>query len=271
MIYGVKSKAKPYQLCDSITEGSRVKDIFKKEWVIGKPVGTGGFGRLYQAADFSGSTGSDYVIKIEPNDNGPLFSELKFYQRKAKESMVKEYMSKHKLKKLGVPWYISSGQHDIDKTKLRFMVIPRYSTDLQKLFMQCGKKFPLKTVLTIALQVLDSLEYIHSGTEAYVHTDIKAANLLLGLHDPNQVYLVDFGLAAKYENEGTHKEYKADPRKAHNGTIEFTSRDAHRGCEPSRRGDLEILGYCCIQWLCSELPWETCLNQPEKVKSLKEQ
>jgi len=29
---------------------------------------------------------------------------------------------------------------------------------------------------------LDSLEYIHSGTEAYVHTDIKAANLLLGLH-----------------------------------------------------------------------------------------
>jgi len=44
----VKSKAKPYQLCDSITEGSRVKDIFKKEWVIGKPVGTGGFGRLYQ-------------------------------------------------------------------------------------------------------------------------------------------------------------------------------------------------------------------------------
>jgi len=67
---------------------------------------------------------------------------------------VKEYMSKHKLKKLGVPWYISSGQHDIDKTKLRFMVIPRYSTDLQKLFMQCGKKFPLKTVLTIALQVV---------------------------------------------------------------------------------------------------------------------
>jgi len=33
-----------------------------------------------------------------------------------------------------------------------------------------------------------------------------------------------------HRNEGTHKEYKADPRKAHNGTIEFTSRDAHRGC-----------------------------------------
>lgn len=41
-----------------------------------------------------------------------------------------------------------------------------------------------------------------------------------------QVYLVDFGLATKYSND---KEYKPDPKKAHDGTIEYLSRDAHKG------------------------------------------
>ena len=43
------------------------------------------------------------------------------------------------------------------------------------------------------------------------------------------MYLVDFGLATKYSFSGEHKEYKEDPRKAHDGTIEFTSIDAHKG------------------------------------------
>ena len=78
---------------------------------------------------------------------------------------------------------------------------------------------------------LDVLEYIHS--KEYVHADIKGSNLLIG-HKPtteNQVFLVDFGLARYFANDGRHKEYKYDQRKAHDGTIEFTSRDAHIGGE----------------------------------------
>ena len=67
------------------------------------------------------------------------------------------------------------------------------------------------------------LEYIHD--KKYVHADIKGANLLLDLKTQNHVYLVDFGLASHY----TKSEYKLDPKKAHNGTIEYTSRDAHMG------------------------------------------
>lgn len=44
-----------------------------------------------------------------------------------------------------------------------------------------------------------------------------------------QVYLVDYGLAVHYTCDGKHRTYKEDPRKAHNGTVEFTSRDAHSG------------------------------------------
>ena len=40
---------------------------------------------------------------------------------------------------------------------------------------------------------------------------------------------MDYGLALKYSPDGSHKVYKEDPRKAHDGTIEFTSTDAHKG------------------------------------------
>lgn len=99
------------------------------------------------------------------------------------------------------------------------------------------------------------LEFIHENE--YVHADIKAANLLLGYRNPEQVklgsemnmmcsshiytyirfhyesvlqvYLADYGLSYRYCPAGVHKEYKECPKKGHNGTIEYTSLDAHRG------------------------------------------
>lgn len=67
-------------------------------------------------------------------------------------------------------------------------------------------------------------EYIHECT--YVHGDLKGSNMLLGFGKTggNQIYLVDFGLASHY----TTKDFKPDPKKMHNGTIEYTSRDAHQ-------------------------------------------
>lgn len=44
-----------------------------------------------------------------------------------------------------------------------------------------------------------------------------------------QVYLADYGLSYRYCPAGVHKEYKECPKKGHNGTIEYTSLDAHRG------------------------------------------
>lgn len=44
--------------------------------------------------------------------------------------------------------------------------------------------------------------------------------------------------SAKVRVKDFHKQYKHDTRWAHEGTMEYTSRDAHIGCA-SRRGDLE--------------------------------
>ena len=59
--------------------------------------------------------------------------------------------------------------------------------------------------------------------------------LVLGLYVSHfiscelQVYLADYGLAYRYAPENVLKEYKEDPKRCHDGTIEFTSIDAHKG------------------------------------------
>lgn len=146
------------------------------------------------------------------------------------------------------------------------MVMERLGIDLQKLLDQNGV-FKKITVLQLGIRMLDVLEYIHENE--YVHGDIKAANLLLGYTNPDRVYLADYGLSYRYCPNGNHKQYQEDPRKGHNGTIEFTSLDAHKGVAPSRRSDVEILGYCMLRWLCGKLPWETNLEDPVAVQTAK--
>lgn len=238
----------------------------KKQWILGVSIGIGGFGEIYSAAPYNGKVPNEYpnVIKIEPHGNGPLFVEMHFYMRNAKPNEIDNWRNKKKLPALGMPRYIGSGSHEYKKTKYRFIVMERYGTDLWKLFEANNRRFPEHTVYKVALQIINVLEYIHHKT--YVHADIKGANLLLDLKSKNQVYLVDFGLASHYT---TKDEYKLDPKKAHNGTIEYTSRDAHMGV-PTMRGDFEILGYNMIQWLSGSLLWEKNLSDPIAVQKQKE-
>ncbi|KAG8449130.1 hypothetical protein GDO86_015980 [Hymenochirus boettgeri] len=268
---GARKAPAKRKLAEEFPPGEVLTDSGKKQWKLGLPVGQGGFGRLYLAdANTSTAVGTDasYVIKVEPVDNGPLFSELKFYMRAAKSEQIQKWTSTHKLKYLGVPRYWGSGLHSKNGNSYRFMVMDRFGEDLQKILESRGKKiFARQTVLQLGLRLIDILEYIHE--HEYVHGDIKASNLLIHHKNPNQVYLVDYGLAYRYCPDSIHKDYKEDPRKCHNGTIEFTSIDAHNGVSPSRRGDLEILGYCMIQWLCGILPWEDNLNDASYVANSK--
>lgn len=88
----------------------------------------------------------------------------------------------------------------------------------------------------------------------------------------DRIHLIDFGLALKFvDSNGMHRPFVMDQRRAHDGTLEFTSRDAHMGAH-SRRSDLECLAYNLIYWKEGFLPWknEKIMSQPEQVHRLKE-
>uniref|UniRef100_A0A1B0GIE4 non-specific serine/threonine protein kinase n=1 Tax=Lutzomyia longipalpis TaxID=7200 RepID=A0A1B0GIE4_LUTLO len=92
----------------------------------------------------------------------------------------------------------------------------------------------------------------------------------------DRIYLIDFGLASKFvDSQGVHRPFCIDQRRAHDGTLEFTSRDAHLGAH-SRRSDLECLGYNLVYWSEGFLPWKLdseVINQQqnlERVHHMKE-
>ena len=76
-------------------------------------------------------------------------------------------------------------------------------------------------------------------------------------HTPvKKICLLDYGLVSKYIQGGVvHKPYGIDERLAHEGTSEYISRDGHLGCV-SRRGDIDVLRYCLIEWLGGKSPWD---------------
>ncbi|KAL6101395.1 vrk2 [Pungitius sinensis] len=254
----------------ALPEGFILTDSEKKTWRLGKMIGQGGCGLIYLASrdlDRPVTADTDFVLKVESQDNGPLFSELKFYQRAAKPGNMQKWKQRRKMDFLGIPTYWGSGLAEHNDLRYRFMAMDRLGSDLQKIFEFRGGCLEAASVLQLGRGLVDVLEYIHENE--YVHADIKAANLMLCCRDPEKVYLADYGLSYRYCPDGVHKEYQENPKKGHNGTIEYTSLDAHRGVAPSRRGDLQILGFCLLHWLCGSLPWDQLLKKPAEVQEAK--
>lgn len=96
------------------------------------------------------------LIYQEPHANGPLFVEMHFYMRNCKLDDINAFKKYHKLKYLGMPNFIGSGSHDLNKEKHRFVVMPRFGKDIWKIFQAENKIFPLHTVYRLGLQLVSS-------------------------------------------------------------------------------------------------------------------
>ena len=126
---------------------------------------------------------------------------------------------------------------------------------LEDIFQSQQKKFTLKTVCMVGIQMLDRLEFIHSKN--IIHRDIKPDNFVLGLDNKSHIiYILDFGLSKKFRSSRTHQHIKFSVNKKLTGTARYASINALRGCEQSRRDDLEAIGYVLMYFLRGSLPWQ---------------
>ena len=66
-----------------------------------------------------------FVVKVEPFNNGPLFVEVNFYLRTCKKDAVVAYKEEKGLAHLGVPAVEGTGSFRHDGKRFRFLVIPR--------------------------------------------------------------------------------------------------------------------------------------------------
>ncbi|KAI7985034.1 Casein kinase 1-like protein 2 [Camellia lanceoleosa] len=214
---------------------------------LGRKIGSGSFGEIYLGTNIQ--TNEEVAIKLEnvKTKHPQLLYESKLYKILQGGTGISN-----------VRWFGVEGDYNV-------LVMDLLGPSLEDLFNFCSRKLSLKTVLMLADQMINRVEFVHS--KSFLHRDIKPDNFLMGLgRRANQVYVIDFGLAKKYRDSSTHQHIPYRENKNLTGTARYASMNTHLGIEQSRRDDLESLGYVLMYFLRGSLPWQGLKAGTKKQK-----
>ncbi|XP_008677209.1 casein kinase 1-like protein 4 isoform X2 [Zea mays] len=193
--------------------------IVGSKYKLGRKIGSGSFGEIYLATHVD--TYEIVAVKIESSKtNHPqLLYEAKLYNALQGGTGI-----------ANIKWCGIDGDENI-------LVIDLLGPSLEDLFVYCGRRFSLKTVLMLADQM---------------------------------VYVIDFGLAKRYRDSATNRHIPYRENKNLTGTARYASRNTHLGIvllpEQSRRDDLESIGYVLLYFLRGSLPWQGLKAATKKQK-----
>ena len=223
-------------LKDNFLEENKI--IFKKYKPICK-IGEGAFGNVYS------------TVRLKDKSVFAMKTEKKTSESKILESEAYYLFT---LQGFGIPKLISFGH----TKNYNVLIETLLDKSLKYLCIDKANKCNIIEICLIAFQLLDRLEWIHS--KDLIYRDLKPENCLIGINDPNVIYIIDFGLCKKYRSTKTGKHILPKMTGKFNGNIKYCSPNVLKGKEASRRDDLISLGYMLIYLFKGKLPWDHILK-----------
>ena len=222
--------------------------VFFNKYRLVEILGEGTFGMIFKCASSDGLCAFKF--------------EKKRYGRRSLLKAEAEIMKG--LKGYGIPRIMSY----IEQDDYNIMIMELLGKSLEGLAKQYyDEKLSLKTVCMLGIEMMKILKIIHE--KHYIHRDIKPDNFAIGYSDQSKLYLIDFGLAKQYRSAKTLKQKPMQKNKRLTGTARYASINALRGCDQSRRDDLESAGYVIAYLLRGNLPWQGILVKSKDEKYAK--
>jgi len=211
-----------------------------QRYIIIDKIGSGSFGEVYMA-EVSNTNGKYVAAKVEDRKKSII-------SRIINEYKIYKYIRKH-----GVSYGIPKVYDLYQTPDYNIMFMQLLGPNLEQIFINSDRKFTVPTVLMLGIQIINLLKNLHDVH--YLHRDIKPSNFLIGRgKDKDQIFIMDFGLSRKYVRKGKHIKYRNG--RSLIGTARYASHNMHKGIEPSRRDELESVGYMLIYFLKGMLPWQ---------------
>ena len=218
---------------------------FKRLYLIPiKILGSGAYGTVIKTIDIK--TKFPYAVKIEKNIS--------------KSNLKNEYrLTKHLNMNNNVMTSIMFKETKNDLILVSYF----FSTTLEEYFDKIKKESDIHIyVLHFARNILNALEYIHSLN--IVHRDIKPSNIM---YNNGNFYLIDFGLALKYENS------MFMTKKGYTGTPFYMSIKSHNNKMHSPIDELESLGYSImyiiLRFYDKKMPWRGSDHDDNKYSEIR--
>ncbi|KAM7471835.1 hypothetical protein LguiA_010018 [Lonicera macranthoides] len=229
---------------------------------LGRKIGSGSFGEIYLGTNVQ--TNEEVAIKLgadnEWSKNISLIPcSISFAQATESFVLLQKLVTDSECS--GIPtlkWFGVEGDYNV-------LVMDLLGPSLEDLFNFCNRKLSLKTVLMLADQMINRVEFVHS--KSFLHRDIKPDNFLMGLgRRANQKTSKSLSYSTNMMS------HECRENKNLTGTARYASMNTHLGIEQSRRDDLESLGYVLIYFVLGSLPWQGLKagNKKQKYEKISE-
>ncbi|KAI6195845.1 hypothetical protein M3Y94_01036800 [Aphelenchoides besseyi] len=224
----------------------------RKRYQVIRRLGQGSFGQVFAGQKVLGENQHMVAIKLEKR-----FRKANGFDDPRR--MVIEQKVLILLRgKPHIPVIYASGKTEQKHPYIVMSLLGRHLFDLQH--EQPNQHLSLHTTIRVSQQVLCGLQYLHEV--GYIHRDMKSANTCVGRKDPQNVYIIDFGMCRRFVMPNGQKR-PARKLQPYRGTSRYVTIRMHEELECGPADDIQSWFYTIIELHLRNLPWQGIKDQQQ--------